>query len=81
MRQLPLAQVKARLSAVIEEVESGHEIVVTRRGRPVARIVPERHGRRARPGPWIDELREFVARQPLSNGSSSVVAMRESEPY
>lgn len=80
MREVPLAEAKARLSAVIDEVESGHEIVITRRGHPVARIVPERRVRRVRRGPWIDELRTFVARQPLASGSS-VVAMRESDPY
>ena len=79
MREMPLAEAKAHLSAVIDEVESGHEIVITRRGHPVARIVPERRARRVR-GPWIDELRNFVATQPLASGSS-VVAMRESDPY
>ena len=40
MRTLPLADVKARLSAVVDEVEGTHErVVITRNGRPVAVVV------------------------------------------
>jgi prevent-host-death family protein len=31
---------KNRLSALLDRVEHGEEIVITRRGRPVARLVP-----------------------------------------
>ena len=43
-----VAQAKARLSEILERVETGEEIVLTRRGRPVARLVPDR-GLRTRP--------------------------------
>lgn len=37
MRTLPLADVKARLSAVVDEVQGTHErVVITRNGRPAA---------------------------------------------
>jgi len=35
-------EAKARLSELIDQVLAGTEVVITRRGRPVARIVPER---------------------------------------
>jgi len=35
-----LAEAKAHLSRLLDEVEAGEEIVITRRGRPVARISP-----------------------------------------
>ena len=41
MRTLTLAETKSHLSAVVDQVIAGEEIVITRRGRPVARIVPE----------------------------------------
>jgi prevent-host-death family protein len=31
---------KNKLSALLDKVEAGEEIVITRRGRPVARLVP-----------------------------------------
>jgi prevent-host-death family protein len=35
-----VAELKAGLSRYLERVRAGHEVVVTDRGRPVARIVP-----------------------------------------
>ena len=42
MRSMTLADAKAQLSAVVDQVEAGEEIVITRRGKAVARIVAER---------------------------------------
>lgn len=40
MSTLPLADVKARLSAVVDEVQGTHErVVITRNGRPAAVLV------------------------------------------
>ncbi len=36
-----IAEAKAHLSALLERVEAGEEIVITRRGKPVARLIPE----------------------------------------
>lgn len=41
MRSMTLADAKAKLSAVVDRVEAGEEIVITRRGKAVARIVAE----------------------------------------
>jgi len=38
VRSVTLAQAEAHLSQLLDEVEVGEEIVITRRGRPVARI-------------------------------------------
>jgi len=39
--EIALAEAKAHLSALVERVEvSGDEIVITRHGRPAARLVP-----------------------------------------
>jgi prevent-host-death family protein len=41
MTEIALYEAKAHLSALIERVEqAGEEIVITRRGRPAARLVP-----------------------------------------
>lgn len=39
-------EAKTHLSAILVEVAAGREVVITRRGHPVARIVPERRRRR-----------------------------------
>ncbi|QPN62727.1 type II toxin-antitoxin system Phd/YefM family antitoxin [Synechococcus sp. CBW1004] len=38
---VPLAEAKNQLSALIARVEQGEEIAITRRGLPVARLVPD----------------------------------------
>ena len=40
MDQVSVFDAKNRLSALLDQVEKGHEIVITRRGKPVARLVP-----------------------------------------
>jgi len=37
---------KTRLSELLDRVERGEQIIITRHGRPVARLVPERQGDR-----------------------------------
>jgi prevent-host-death family protein len=41
MKRVQIAEAKAHLSALVERAESGEEIVISRRGKPVARLVPE----------------------------------------
>lgn len=50
-------EAKNRLTALLDEVEAGHEILITRRGKPVARLVPANAGfDRARARRAADDL-------------------------
>ena len=40
MREVGLFEAKTKLSALVEEAGRGEEILITKRGRPVARLVP-----------------------------------------
>jgi len=42
MRTIPVAEAKAHFSALLAEVEAGGEIAITKHGRVVARIVPDK---------------------------------------
>jgi prevent-host-death family protein len=70
MREVPVFEAKNKLSALLDEVETGAEIAITRRGRLVARLVPpqplkaEETARRA-----AEEIRS-LARQ-MKNGPRS----------
>lgn len=46
MKRVQIAEAKAHLSALVERVESGEEIVIARRGKAVARLVPEPRAKR-----------------------------------
>jgi prevent-host-death family protein len=41
MRRIGALEAKNRLGSLLDLVEQGEEIVITRHGRPVARLVPE----------------------------------------
>ncbi|MBV8684388.1 MAG: type II toxin-antitoxin system Phd/YefM family antitoxin [Caulobacteraceae bacterium] len=41
MREVAASDAKARLAQLLSDVEGGETIVITRHGRPVARLVPE----------------------------------------
>ena len=40
MRTAGIREARQNLSALLEEVKKGREVVITERGRPVARLVP-----------------------------------------
>jgi len=40
MREIGVAELKAKLSSVLRRVEHGERVRITRRGRPVADIIP-----------------------------------------
>ena len=42
MNEIGAFEAKNKLSALLERVERGEEIIITRRGKPVARLVPVR---------------------------------------
>ena len=63
-------EAKSRLSQLVEKAEAGEEVVLTRRGRPVAKIVtvaPERKRARAR---LLREIRELARRVKIPKGIS-----------
>jgi prevent-host-death family protein len=68
MHAMSLAQAKARLSELLNAVESGQEVVITRHGRPVARVLPAGVAKQALPLARLAKLRK---RLPAREGSSA----------
>ena len=61
MEKLGVFEAKARFSEVVSRAEDGKQTVITKRGKAVARVVPEKL---ARPQRWdrsatIDQIIEF----------------------
>lgn len=73
MKTATVANAKSHLSALLAEVEAGQGIVITRRGKPVARLVPERQ---AEGFDWPD-LRQWVSAPPAPG--LTVAEMREQD--
>ncbi len=60
VRKIPIAELKAHLAEALRDVEAGGRIVVERRGKPVADIVPHDDKQLSEPG-WWRELAGIVA--------------------
>lgn len=62
MRTLQASEVKTHLLRILDDVERGESVVVTRHGKPVARITPERSSDNERVPRAREEMRAFRAR-------------------
>jgi prevent-host-death family protein len=63
-------EAKTHLSRLLEEVEAGGEVVVTKHGRPIARIVPIEEPKRS-PADVLAELDDFARGKSLGGISIS----------
>lgn len=61
MERINLTHAKAHLSEVLNKVEAGHEVVITRHGRDIVRMSPARQPKQPLP---LAELAEFRASMP-----------------
>ena len=75
MRSLNVAQAKAQLSALLDAVESGEDVQITRRGVPVARLT--RAGERPTAGFDLDTFLAATTEQPLHTGSDAAALLQE----
>ncbi|HEV2369437.1 MAG TPA: type II toxin-antitoxin system prevent-host-death family antitoxin [Acidimicrobiales bacterium] len=50
-------EAKTHFSKLVAEVEQGREVVITRAGRPVAKLIPYRTPSRRVPGGWEGRVR------------------------
>jgi len=66
MKQVGVYDAKTHLPRLLDEVERGETVTITRHGRPVARLVPVKPNRRS-VEEAIEELREFGRRHPLGD--------------
>jgi prevent-host-death family protein len=65
MREIQASEAKTHLPQLLDEVERGETVIITRHGRPVARLTPERAHRRTEIEQVIDGLE---ARRRHANG-------------
>ena len=59
MREIQASDAKARLSQLLDEVERGETIIITRHGRAIARIIPEADRRRREIDNALADIREL----------------------
>ena len=71
---------KARLSELLDRVEQGEQFIITRHGRPVARLIPEREPDRAAARAAVTRLvalGERLAKRGINLSDAEIRALRE----
>ncbi|MDE1145507.1 MAG: type II toxin-antitoxin system prevent-host-death family antitoxin [Azospirillaceae bacterium] len=59
MREVQSSEAKTHLPQILDDVERGETIVITRHGRPIARIIPETEGRQEEIDHAIEGIRNL----------------------
>ena len=74
MVQVTVAEAKAQLSSLLDTVEAGEAVVITRRGKPIAELVPRCSVRDLLP--QLAALREGLPEQ-QANGVETMRMLRD----
>ncbi len=74
MRQVTVAEAKAQLSSLLDAVEQGQRVVITRRGKAIAELVPRKTMRDLLP--QLQALRDSLPHQATS-GVETMRALRD----
>lgn len=75
MIELNVKEARARISEVLDWVEAGEEVILVRRGRRIARIIPERELQEIP----LPSLQAFRSRIEIRGAPMSALVARERE--
>jgi prevent-host-death family protein len=83
VRRVGVAEAKAKLSDLLDAVERGEDLVITRRGRPVAQVIPIEKPQEPLKPLDLDALRAFRETLPEQKVSSGefIRWMRDTDRY
>lgn len=80
MSDVSLADAKARLSELIDRVEAGDTVNITRRGKPVARLMAVRQSKKRIDGAMLRALTASMPKH-APDDPQSVRSMRDDDRY
>jgi prevent-host-death family protein len=63
MREIPASEAKTHLPQLLDAVERGETVVITRHGRPIARLVPEAKRRQAEIDGAVESIKAMRRRR------------------
>jgi prevent-host-death family protein len=72
MREIQASDAKAHLSRLLDDIERGETIIITRHGRAIARIIPEAHCRQREIGEALADIKELGKEIGRNHGPVSV---------
>ena len=80
-REVQASEAKTHFARLLDEVERGETIIITRHGKPIARIVPEADLRQAEFDRVIAEIEEFRGTMPRIPLEELLSARHEGHKY
>lgn len=81
MKTVSASEAKAKLLGLLDEVERGESVVVTRHGRAVARLVPEEDAEHAKRRATMQKLDEIRRRMPAMSVEEILSAIKDGRKY
>ncbi len=81
MREIKASEAKAHLPSLLDDVERGETLVITRHGKPIARIVPEADLRTVKIARALAEIEEFRKTMPALPLEDILSARHEGHKY
>lgn len=70
MREIQASEAKTHLPSLLDEVERGESIVITRHGRAIARLIPERDEKR-------EDIRRAIAEMKAARKGLGKISVEE----
>jgi prevent-host-death family protein len=81
MREIQASEAKAHLPSLLDDVERGETLIITRHGKPIARIVPEADLRQAEVDRAIADIEKFRKTMPRIQLEEILSARHEGHKY
>jgi prevent-host-death family protein len=81
MREVQASDAKTHLPQLLDDVERGETIIITRHGRPIARLVPEAERRQAEIRAAIDAIKGLRRTGPKMSAEEIRALINEGRKY
>jgi len=81
MREIQASEAKTHLPSLLDDVERGETLIITRHGKPIARITPEADVRRAEVERALAEIEKFRKTMPRIPLEEILSARHEGHRY
>jgi len=81
MRKIQASEAKTHLPQLLDDVERGETVVITRHGRAIARIVPEAHRRQAEIDSAVESIKALRHRTGKITLEDLLSARQEGHKY
>jgi prevent-host-death family protein len=81
MDQIPASDAKARFSELLDKVEKGETVVITRHGRAIARLVPDQERRQKEIDEALASIRDVSKRAKKTTVAEIIKWKHEGHKY